>query len=296
MSVYPFRQVDAFTRVPLGGNPAAVIFDADDLTSPQMQAVAREMNLSETAFVMRSAVADFKVRFFTPYSEIPLAGHPTIATFHALAEAGRIRGEGRVRVTQELSVGVLPVEIDLQNDQPQRVIMTQKPPQFLATHDPSPWPAALGIAPDDLLPGCPVQVVSTGTAQLMIPVRSVHVLEQLQPDATAVRALHAAAGDWFSLHIFAPEAYDPSHVAHARHYLPAETMFEDPVTGSATGGMGCYLLRYGLVDRLAFTIEQGHIMGRPGLVDVEIDGTPERITGVRIAGTAVTVVTGELRL
>ncbi len=130
----------------------------------------------------------------------------------------------------------------------------------------------------------------------MIPVRSVNALEQLRPDVAAIRALHAADGDWFSLHIFAPQAYDSSNVAHARHYLPAETMFEDPVTGSATGGMGCYLLRYGLVNRLTFTIEQGHIMGRPGLVDVEIDGTPDAITGVRIAGPAVTVITGELRL
>lgn len=295
MPIYPFRQVDAFTREPLGGNAAAVVFDADDLTDAQMQAIAIEMNLSETAFVMRSTVADFKVRFFTTFDEIPLAGHPTIATFHALAEAGRITGEGRVHVTQELQVGVLPVAIDLWDGQPQRVIMTQKPPEFLRTYEAAPWAAALGITPDDLLPGYPIQTVSTGTPQAMIPVRSLEVLQRLQPDERALMALHEE-GDWFSLHVFTPHALEAAHAAHARHFAPGDNVFEDPVTGSATGGMACYLYHYGLVERQTFTVEQGHIMGRPGLVDVELEGTPQAISAVRIAGPAVTVITGELQL
>ncbi len=295
MPTYPFRQVDAFTRAPLGGNAAAVVFDADGLTDAQMQAIAVEMNLSETAFVMRSQVADFKVRFFTTFAEIPLAGHPTIATFHALAEDGRIRGEGRVRVTQELKVGVLPVEVDLQQGLPQRVIMTQQPPQFLRTYEPGPWAGALGIAVDDLLLGYPIQTVSTGTPQVMIPVRSLAVLERLQPDERALKRLHES-GDWFSLHVFTPHAYEAAHAAHARHFAPGDNVFEDPVTGSATGGMSCYLFRYGLVRATAFTVEQGHIMGRPGLVEVELEGEPEHITAIRIAGPAVTVIVGELRL
>ncbi len=295
MSSYPFRQVDAFTRRPLGGNPAAVVLDADDLTDEQMQAIAIEMNLSETAFVMRSTVADFKVRFFTTFGEIPLAGHPTIATFHTLAETGRIQGEGRVRVTQELKVGVLPVEIDLWDGIPQRVIMTQQPPQFLARLDPVPYAEALGLEVEDLLPGVAPQTVSTGTPQAMIAVRSLDVLRRLQPDERKLKALHASA-DWFSLHVFTPDTLDPGNAAHARHFAPGDNVFEDPVTGSATGGMACYLYRYGLVDRAIFTVEQGHLMGRPGLIDVELEGTPDAITAVRIAGTAVTVITGELVL
>ncbi|MBN1963581.1 MAG: PhzF family phenazine biosynthesis protein [Anaerolineae bacterium] len=300
MSVYPFRQVDAFTRTPLAGNAAAVVFDAGDLSDAQMLAIAREMNLAETAFVMPSTVADFKVRFFTTVAEIPLAGHPTIATFHALAEAGRIPAaqatpDGRVRVTQELTVGVLPVEIDMADGQPQRVIMTQKPPQFLAVYDDRhPWADALGITTRDLF-DTPLQIVSTGTPQMMIPVRSLDVLARLRPDLRRLLALHQA-GDWFSLHVFTPHAQEPGHAAHARHFDPRDNVFEDPVTGSATGGMSCYLYRYGLVERSSFTCEQGHILGRPGYVDVELDGTPEHITGVRIAGPAVTVITGELIL
>ncbi len=295
MPSYPFRQVDAFTRQALGGNPAAVVLDADDLSDEQMQAIAIEMNLSETAFVMRSAVADFKVRFFTTFGEIPLAGHPTIATFHTLAEVGRIQGEGRVRVTQELKVGVLPVDIDLWDGVPQRVIMTQRPPQFLARLDPALYAEALGLGVEDLLPGVAPQTVSTGTPQAMIPVRSLDALRRLQADERKLKALHAG-GDWFSLHVFTPETLDPGNAAHARHFAPGDNVFEDPVTGSATGGMACYLYRYGLVDRAIFTVEQGHIMGRPGLVDVELEGTPDAITAVRIAGTAVTVITGELIL
>lgn len=295
MATYPFRQVDAFTRNSLGGNAAAIVFDADDLTDDQMQKIAVEMNLSETAFVMQSAVADFKVRFFTTFAEIPLAGHPTIATFHALAEDGRITGSRRVAVTQELKVGVLPVEVDIWDNVPQRVIMTQKAPEFLRTHDPAPWAAALGLTIDDLLPNHPIQTVSTGTPQAMIPVRSLDALHKVQADENALKTLHAA-GDWFSAHVFTTETLDPAHAAHARHFAPGDNVFEDPVTGSATGGMSCYLYHYGLVQRRTFTAEQGHIMGRPGLVDVELSGKPDNITTVRIAGSAVTVITGELHL
>lgn len=293
MPTYPFRQVDAFTRQPLSGNAAAVVFDADDLSEAQMLAIAVEMNLSETAFVMASEVADFKVRFYTTFGEIPLAGHPTIATFHALAEAGRIQGEGRVMVTQELAVGVLPVEIDLWDGVPQRVIMTQKPPEFLRTYEPEPWLEALGLKADDLLPGYPIQTVSTGTPQAMIPVRSLDVLRQIRPSEKEMQALRAA-GDWFSLHVFTPNTMDPAHAAHARHFAPGDNVFEDPVTGSATGGMSSYMYRYGLIERQTFSVEQGHFMNRPGLVDVELEGTPGNITAVRIAGPAVTVISGEL--
>ncbi len=295
MPTYPFWQVDAFTRQALGGNPAAIIFDADDLTDDQMQALAVEMNLSETTFVMRSQVADFKVRFFTTAEEIPLAGHPTIATFHALAEAGRITGEGRVRVTQELKVGVLPVEIDLWDGKPQRVIMTQRAPQFLHTYAPAPWAAALGISAEDILAETPVQTVSTGTPQLMIPIRSLEALGRIAPDEQALLQLRAE-GDWFSLHAFTTETLDPAHAAHSRHFAPGDGMFEDPVTGSATGNMAAYLFYYGIEARRTFTVEQGHLLNRPGLVDVEIDGTPDAITAVRIAGSAVTVIRGELYL
>jgi len=289
--------VDAFTDRPLAGNPAGVVIDAAGLDEATMQAIAREVNLSETAFVTRSDKADFRVRFFTPTTEIPLAGHPTIATMHALVEAGRIRLSGpRTRVTQELNVGVLPVDLEAnESGRLTRIWMTQKPPEFLRTYDAAPYAEALGIPIAGIESDFPVQTVSTGTPMLMFPVRSLHVLERLHPDFKALTDLQAA-GDYFSLHVFAPEGYAPEAKAHARHFAPAAGIAEDPVTGSASGGMGAYLVRYGLVQTPAFMTEQGHIVGRPGTIYIEVDGEGEQITAVRVGGQAVTVTTGTMRI
>jgi trans-2,3-dihydro-3-hydroxyanthranilate isomerase len=291
------KTVDAFTDRPLAGNPAGVVVDAEGLDDTTMQAIAREVNLSETAFVTASDKADFRVRFLTPTTEIPLAGHPTIATMHALVEEGRIRLTGaRTRVTQELNVGVLPVDLDADAEgRLERIWMTQKPPEFLRTYDAAPYAEALGIPISGIESDYPVQTVSTGTPQLMFPVRSLHVLERLQPDFKALIEL-AAQGDYFSLHVFTAEGYAAEARAHARHFAPAAGIAEDPVTGSASGGMGAYLVRYGLVQHPAFMVEQGHIIGRPGTIYLEVDGEGESISEVRVGGQAVTIITGTMRL
>lgn len=296
MREYQLLVVDAFTDRPYAGNPAGVVPDATGLEDASMQAIARELNLSETAFVTASAVADFRVRFFTPTVEIPLAGHPTIAAMHALVEIGRIQLVGpRTRVTQELTAGVLPVDLDADGQgRLTRVWMTQRPPQFLRTYDPAPYAAALGIPLAAVATELLTQTVSTGTPQLMLPLRDLKTLESLRPDMRALTEL-ATGSDYFSLHVFAPGGYAEGSVAHARHFAPAGGIPEDPVTGSASGGMACYLVRYGIVNRPAFTLEQGHIVGRPGVIYAEVDGAGEAITGIRIGGSAVTVITGTLR-
>lgn len=294
----PIKIVDAFTDRPLAGNPAGVVTKAEGLDEATMRAIAREVNLSETVFVTASDRADFRLRFFTPTTEIPLAGHPTIAAMHALVEEGRITLVGpRTRVTQELQVGVLPVDLHAdEQGRLARIWMTQKPPEFLRTYDVGPYAEALGIPTSGIEPDYPLQTVSTGTPQLMFPVRSLPVLEQLRPDMKALADL-AAGGDYFSLHVFTPEGgYAPEARAHARHFAPAAGVAEDPVTGSASGAMGAYLVRYGIVPVSSFMVEQGHIMGRPGTIYVEIDGEGEAITGVRVGGQAVTVISGVLRL
>ena len=135
MPKLPFLQIDAFTTRPLAGNPCAVILDADDLDVATMQAVARENNLSETAFVLRLEVADFRARYFTPAEEVPLAGHPTIATGAALVDAGRLLLAGpSTTIRLQLQVGVIAVEIRAREGQPgavEQVVMSQKPPEFL---------------------------------------------------------------------------------------------------------------------------------------------------------------------
>lgn len=292
MSCYPFAQVDAFTSTPLGGNPCAIVFEADDLSTETMQAIAQEMNLSETAFVLRSEVADVRARYFTPESEIPLAGHPTIATIHALVESERIPMKGSAMTIQlELRDGPIAVDVQAIDGKPTFVNMTQRKPQFLKTVDAAVAMPVWGLTPDDLLPNYPIQVVSTGTRQLMIPVRDHDVLRRIVMNEAAYRQLSKDA-DFFSAHLFCLGGATPAGDTFARHIAP----FEDPFTGSATGGMGAYLWHYGLLDKQTFIAEQGHWMNRPGQAIVEIVGPPDAIETVRVGGLAVTVVRGELML
>jgi trans-2,3-dihydro-3-hydroxyanthranilate isomerase len=293
---FPFMQVDAFAGRPLAGNPCAVIFDADDLEPATMQAIAREMNLSETAFVLRSSVADVRARYFTPAEEIPLAGHPTIATVHALIETQRLRLNGDLtRFMLELQVGPIPVEVTASEGVVQQIIMSQKAPQFLATYPAGTIMPIFGLDPADALPGVPIQTVSTGTPQLMIPVRDREVLREVTIDQRRYEALRKE-GDFFSTHLFALRgATDEGHT-FARHFSTPPDLFEDPFTGSSTGGMAAFLWRYGLLEMPRFIAEQGHWMGRPGSAQVEVVGPPGDISTVRVGGRAVTIIRGALSL
>lgn len=296
MPAYPFLQVDAFTTRPLAGNPCAIIFDADDLSDAQLLAIAREMNLSETAFVLRPAVADVRARYFTPAEEIPLAGHPTIAMIHALVETGRLAAaEGVTTISLELPVGVIAVDIEVANGRVQRITMSQKKPAFLSIYEPTAIMPVFGLSPDDVLPDAPIQTVSTGTPQLMIPVRHLDVLRRCRLDAAAYEELRTQA-DFFSPHLFCLQGVTAAGHTFARHFgVPPDTM-EDPFTGSATGGMAAYLWRYGLIAQPAFIAEQGHWLNRPGQAFVEVVGAREQIETVKVGGTAVTVLRGELTI
>lgn len=209
MPTFPFMQVDAFTDVPLGGNPCAIVFDADTLDDAARLAIAREMNLSETAFVITLVNADYGARYFTPAEEIPLAGHPTIATVYALIDSGRLKLQGDyLKIILELKVGPIVVEIFASGGTVQRIVMSQKPPQFLSTHVAETVMPIFGLTPDDLLPGYPIQTVSTGTPQLMIPVRGLDVLRRIQLN-NALYAEQRAQGDWFCPHLFCLEGATP---------------------------------------------------------------------------------------
>ncbi len=296
MPTYTLLQVDAFTDRPLGGNPCAVVFDTDDLDDAAMLAIAREMNLSETAFVRRSRVADFGVRYFTPAEEIPLAGHPTIATTFALVDTCRLAlAAPHTTITLELKVGPIPVEIFAAGSRVERIVMMQKKPAFLAIHTPDDVLPAFGLQPDDLLPGCPIQTVSTGTPQLMLPLRSLDALRRAVLNIPAYTALRARS-DFFSPHLFCLQGATPAGATFARHFgVPPDTL-EDPFTGSATGGMAAYLWYYGLIEQPQFIAEQGHWMSRPGQAAVEIIGPRDDIETVKVGGSAVTVLRGELRI
>ena len=293
---FPFMQVDAFTHRALGGNPCAVVFDADSIDDDTRQRIAQEMNLSETAFVQRSTCADVGARYFTPDKEIPLAGHPTIATVFALFETGRLKLTGSLtRISLELKVGPIHVEVHACEGIPRRIVMAQMRPQFLASYDARDVLPAFGLAADDVLEGCRPQIVSTGTPQLMIPVNSHAALRRLRLDPEAYAEL-SRAGDFFSPHVFALGGATEAGATFARHLGALPGGAEDPFTGSATGGMAAYLWHYGLIDSPTFTAEQGHWMGRPGTATVEVVGARDAIETVKVGGGAVTVVRGELDL
>ena len=299
MRTYPFVQVDAFTTTPLTGNACAVVFDADTLSKAEMQAIAREQNLSETAFVLKSNVADIGARYFTVSEEIPLAGHPTIATIHALVEAGRIKLTGaHTQITLELRVGPIPIDIheaDSANGTPRRIVMSQKKPQFLRTWSANEVLPGFGLSAEDALPNVPIQTVSTGTPQLMIPVKDPDVLRRIQLDTQWLTTLRKH-GDYFSIHVFCPQGLSAGAGTFARHFGLPPDMAEDPFTGSATGGMAAYLWHYGVLASSTFIAEQGHWMSRPGQAQVEVVGPRENIETVKVGGPAVTVIRGELTL
>jgi len=305
MATYKFHQLDVFTRAPLKGNALAVFPDARGLDDRTMQALAREMNLSETTFITESKSATRRVRFFTPASEVPLVGHPTIGTWWLLAERKLIdiAANGDVRVTQETGAGVLPVRVTMAGGRPTRVVMTQTLPQF---EDPVTDCAKLGKALGGdartvvRKPG--PQVVSTGLPQMMIPVKSLDVLKNL-PSGGAGMTLASFLKDHGTdcAMCYTMETVSPDATVHCRMFAPGIGIMEDPATGSAAGALGSYLVWHNIVRPhngvARIVVEQGLEIGRDSRIDVEIEvGNGGEITEVEVGGEAVAVIEGEVRL
>jgi trans-2,3-dihydro-3-hydroxyanthranilate isomerase len=173
--------------------------------------------------------------------------------------------------------------------------MSQKKPQFLKIYEPQQILPVFGLSEEDLLPDVPIQTVSTGTPQLMICVKNIEILKKLNTNSREYEELYRKS-DWFSTHIFCLGGISPVGKTFARHLSPPPDIFEDPFTGSATGGMAAYLWHYGLLESPAFIAEQGHWMNRPGQAFVEVVGSRDDIETVKVGGPAVTVLRGELEL
>lgn len=297
VDTYPFLIVDAFTSQPLAGNPCAVVLEAEGLDEETMQAIARETNLSETAFVWpdpedRDA---FRARYFTPEKEIPFAGHPTVATVRALVDAEHVRVDrDGAEVRLDLPAGGVGVDVS-RNGQDPRFTMTQRPPEWGRVYDPAPVAEALGLDPPDLLENPPIQTVSTGTPMLMVRVRDPEALRRARMDFAAYRRLRSE-GDFFSPHLYCLPGISEDATTFARHFgVPPDTI-EDPFTGSATGAMAAHLWRHRQLDEPRFVAEQGHWMGRPGRAHVHVLTSSSGVRRVRVGGNAATVVRGTITL
>lgn len=295
MKKFKFALVDAFSDKPLAGNPCAVVFGADKLKTAEMLSIAKEMNQSETAFLMKSKKFDLKARYFTPEREIPLAGHPTIASIHFALEAGFIRKPQTTKIIKlELNDG--PIDVEIQKKSGSMLIrMFQRKPIFGEIHDAQIVLPLFGLNPEDLMKNANIQTVSTGTKQLMVPLRSHEALKKLTMDVNAYK-IYREQKDFFSPHFFCLNGVTKNGHTFARHIgVPPDTQ-EDAFTGSATGGMAAYLFKYGFLKKSKFIAEQGHWMGRPGKAFVEVLGSPDNIQSVSVAGTATTVIQGTLAI
>ncbi len=276
-------QVDSFTDRLFGGNPAGVVPDAQGLDDRAMQAIAREMNCSETAFVLPATRADctHRVRFFTPGEEVPMCGHATIATFLVLAATGAVRGQAMM----ECGAGALPIAIGGEGAAA-TVTMTQNAGVFGEVPSRGLVAQALGLPPDAVAARPPPEMASTGLWAAILPLQSLEVLARCQPDAARIRALSsdAVAG----VYAVVLEPADGIVTRAQARFFCAEGLGigEDPVTGSAAGALAAWLHRH---DRLpvgqTLTVEQGAQCGRPGTVRARV-GEDRRVS---ISGTGVIV-------
>ncbi len=299
-----FYQADVFTGQPFGGNPVAVFPDAHGLADYQLQRIAREMNLSETVFVLppTDQAAVVRLRIFTPTQEIPFAGHPVLGTFFVLAQLGLIAvTDGVTRVMQECNIGLFPVELHAQEGELTRVVMTQPKPEFLgpvdAIEDVYKISSALGLPKYSIADmKWSIEVVSTGLPVLIVPVRTLTAVRSIQPDATAIMDVCSRFGA-NGMMAFTTVTVEPSSTVHTRMFAPSIGILEDPATGSASGALGAYLVQNGVVDVAPTTdivIEQGYEIERPSQILVRIESDDDIIQTVKVGGQCVMVVEGTL--
>jgi trans-2,3-dihydro-3-hydroxyanthranilate isomerase len=294
---FPFVQMDVFTTVPLEGNQLAVLPDARGLSDAEMQAVAREMNLSETTFVLPGDAATerergVRVRIFTPQEELPFAGHPTLGTAMVLREVAlRNHGAGSgEEIALDLNVGRIPVRFSMRDGLPFGV-MTQRDPEFGQIHPREAVARATGLDPVDIAEDLPIQTVSTGNAFAMVPLKSRTALENLAP-AWAQMGEYLRKTDAKFFYFVARQALNPEARLQARMIFYGG---EDPATGSAAGPCAAWAVKYSVVPAdQQVLLEQGVEMRRRSRIFISAGIRAEKIVNVRVGGHAAEVIRGEM--
>jgi trans-2,3-dihydro-3-hydroxyanthranilate isomerase len=284
-------QIDVFTERALTGNALAVCLDGRALTTEQMQAVARETNLSETTFILPGDAESerqnaVRVRIFTVQEELPFAGHPTLGTAFVLRGAS---SDPEIKLA--LNAGLIPVRFEDTAGQPALGEMTQVDPQFVTRHDRDAVAKATGLSVEDLDPELPIETVSTGLPFTVTPVRSLAVLRDLRIDPIRTGQYLAQSGGKF-FYFVCRETVDPTARLHARMLFYGG---EDPATGSAAGCTAAWMVAHGVAqpdERVL--IEQGIEMKRPSRIFVRASRTDNRVVNVRVGGNAVEIMRCEL--
>jgi trans-2,3-dihydro-3-hydroxyanthranilate isomerase len=276
-----FRYViaDVFTEEPLAGNPVAVFTDGRDLSEVDMQAIARETNLSETVFVLPATTddADVRIRIFTPAVELPFAGHPTLGSAFVLG--GPLQ---KIVIRLETGAGVVPVTLDREGAKIVFGRMEQPVPPWQAVEDPAPIFAALGVEGSNL----PVVRYDLGPGHVYIALDSPDAVQRLAPDIGALAAATPDGANCF--------AHVDGNRWKTRMFAPNHGVNEDPATGSAAGPLAIHLARHG---RIPFgeqiEISQGAEINRPSTIYATVEGEGDRIDRVEVGGSAVLVARGE---
>ena len=292
----PFVQADIFTTRAFAGNPAGAVLDADGLTEAEMGRIAAEMRLAGTCFITRATTAGavHRLIYRSPTREIAYSGHTTLGGVHALLEAGRL---GPGEAVFDTAIGLLPVTVERREG---TTVMWLAPRVEAPRALPAPLPpllAALGLAPEAV--GDWARPALTADADVLLPVAGLATLHALRPDMAALAAVATAHGLRGAC-VVSRETVEPASVSHCRFFAPTFGIPEDIVTGSVHSPLALWLAEAGVVSLrgggAAFTAEQGDAVGRPGRLAIEIQGGGERAPRVRVGGSAVTVLSGSLRL
>ena len=289
MKSYITYQIDVFTTEKFKGNPAGVVVNADGLSDTEMQLIARELNNSETAFILSSNSKDYDgiIRYFTPTTEVPICGHATIAAIYVKALEEQLNS---CVLNMKTSIGILPIEV-VKNNSNFQIIMTQGKfelsPEFDATTTKK-LLNALGLQNSDRDRRCPVQIASTGHSKVMIGIKSNEKLNQLVPNMDTLETLSKQINcNGYFVFTLNPDSEDA--LTNGRMFAPAIGIQEDPVTGNANGPLGGYLVQNKIIDFngsvFEFTGRQGEKMQRSGNIFVRVETTKNIPTKIQIKGT-----------
>ncbi len=299
-----YYQADVFTNEPFGGNPLAVFPDAGQLTDRELQQIAREMNLSETVFVLppTDTRAVSRIRIFTPSQEIPFAGHPVLGTFYVLGVLKRFPLQEPVtQIFYECHLGVFPLELVILKGQIEQVVMSQPSPEFVDVVTQMDvlyeLAKALGVHKSLIsdLP-FPVEVVSTGLPVLIVPIRTLTGMKAMQVNHAEIRDICSRLGANGIL-VYTTMTLEEETTVHTRMFADPIGIPEDPATGSASGALGAYLVKNGVVEvgpTTEVVIEQGYEIDRPSRILVQVFSDDDMIQEIKVGGQVVMVAEGKM--
>jgi PhzF family phenazine biosynthesis protein len=282
--------LNSFAKCIEGGNPAGVVLNADDLSEDSMKKIAGIIGFSETAFVMKSGLADFKVRFFTPNEEVDICGHATIGTFSTLLSKRLIKPG---KYFQETKAGILSVELKEDSS----IMMNQNAPSYHQTISKEEIADSLNITINEMIEELPVQIVSTGLRDILIPIKNIDMVNAIKPNFEKVSEI-SSKYNTIGYHIFALESLNDSN-AYCRNFAPLYGIPEESATGTSNGALACYLFKYDKIksdNANHIIIEQGYSMEKPSEIIVALRTEGEDVIEVKVGGKALNLSEIEVQI